>query len=68
MAYISAYPRQFKTFANFLNIEINGEPTVEDTALYEYFDTFGATCPKSRGTRAVPCRAKPLWTCKTRAM
>jgi hypothetical protein len=58
MAFISAYPRQFKTFINFLNIEINGEPTVEDTALYEYFDTLFDVCyEEAEGYCGQPLRA-----------
>jgi len=61
MAYISAYPRQFKTFANFLNIEINGEPTVEDTALYEYFDTLFDVCyDEAEGYCSQPLRASNI--------
>ena len=44
MAYTSSYPRQFDAFSKFLNIEINGDPSVEETALYSWFDNLFADC------------------------
>lgn len=44
MPYTSAYPRQFTAFAKFLNLEISGDPTAEETALYTWFDDLFTTC------------------------
>lgn len=44
MPYTSAYPRQFDTFIKFLNIELSGDPTIEETALYSYYDDLFETC------------------------
>lgn len=39
MPYTSSYPRQFSTVMSFLNIEINGDPSTEDIALYTWVDS-----------------------------
>lgn len=44
MAYTSVYPRQFAAFTKFLNLEVNGDPSTEDTALYEWFDDLFKNC------------------------
>jgi len=44
MPYTSAYPRQFNSIMNFLNLEINGDPTAEDTALYTWLDAMIDVC------------------------
>lgn len=44
MPYTSATPRQFMAVMNFLNIEINGDPSSEDVALYSWIDTIIDTC------------------------
>ena len=44
MPYTSATPRQFSAVMNFLNIEINGDPSSEDNALYSWIDTVIDTC------------------------
>ena len=38
MPYTSANPRAFAALMTFLNLEVNGDPTTEDTALYTWFD------------------------------
>lgn len=44
MPYTSNYPRQFNSILSFLNIEISGDPTVEDTALYSWIDSMIDVC------------------------
>lgn len=44
MPYTSATPRQFAAVMNFLNIEVNGDPSSEDTDLYSWIDTMIDTC------------------------
>lgn len=44
MAYTSAYPRAFSALMTFLNLEVNGDPASEDTALYTWFDNLIDTC------------------------
>ena len=44
MPYTSAYPRQFNSFVNFFNLQINGDLSVEDSALYTWFDTIFEMC------------------------
>ena len=38
MPYTSANPRAFAALMTFLNLEVNGDPSTEDTALYTWFD------------------------------
>lgn len=44
MPYVSQYPRQFTAFTKFLNLEVNGDPSTEETALYSWFDDLFTTC------------------------
>jgi hypothetical protein len=44
MPYVSAYPRQFNSILNFLNLEVSGDPSVEDTALYSWIDAMIDVC------------------------
>jgi len=44
MAYQSAYPRQFQYVLSFLNLEQNGDPSLEDVALYSWFDNMIDIC------------------------
>lgn len=44
MSYTSAYPRQFEFVFSFLNLEVNGDPSVEDIALYNWFDNMIDIC------------------------
>ena len=44
MPYVSQYPRQFTAFTKFLNLEVNGDPSAEETALYTWFDDLFTTC------------------------
>lgn len=44
MPYVSQYPRQFTAFTKFLNLEVNGDPSTEETALYSWFDDLFSTC------------------------
>lgn len=39
MPYISTYPKQFASVMSFLNIEINGDPSAEEIALYSWIDS-----------------------------
>jgi hypothetical protein len=44
MSYTSEYPRQFEYVFSFLNLEVNGDPTAEDIALYNWFDNMIEIC------------------------
>lgn len=44
MPYVSTYPKQFASVMNFLNIEINGDPSAEETALYQWIDSAIEVC------------------------
>ena len=44
MPYTSARPRQFNAIMNFLNLEVSGDPSVEDTALYSWVDSIIDVC------------------------
>jgi hypothetical protein len=39
MPYVSSNPKQFATVMTFLNIEINGDPSAEEIALYTWVDS-----------------------------
>lgn len=58
MPYTSAYPRQFSALMTFLNLEVNGDPSTEDTALYTWFDNLIDTCyEEAEGYCGQPLRA-----------
>jgi hypothetical protein len=44
MPYTSQYPNQFNAVMSFLNLAVNGDPSQEDIALYQWIDTLITTC------------------------
>lgn len=44
MSFISNNPRQFEAVTTFLNLEVNGDPSVEDLLLYEWLDNLIDVC------------------------
>jgi hypothetical protein len=42
--FTSQFPRQFNAVLSFLNLAVNGDPSEEDIALYEWLDNIIETC------------------------
>lgn len=61
MPYVSTYPRQFASVMNFLNIEINGDPSAEETALYQWIDSAIEVCyDEAEGFCGQPLRSSSV--------
>lgn len=62
MPYVSAYPRQFSAILNFLNLEVSGDPSVEDTALYTWIDSMIDVCyEEAEGFCGQPLRSSSVY-------
>jgi len=62
MPYTSANPRAFTALMTFLNLEVNGDPTSEDTALYTWFDDLITTCyAEAEGYCGQPLRSGTIY-------
>ena len=61
MPYTSANPRAFNALMTFLNLEVNGDPTSEDTALYTWLDNLIAiSYDEAEGYCGQPLRSQSV--------
>ena len=61
MSYTSTRPRQFQFILSFLNIELSGDPTTEEIALYSWLEDIAEICyEEAEGYCGQPLRSSSL--------